>query len=635
MLETPINWDSLWELDNTICTYKIEIGDNVYTGLEDIEGDTLKFFRTLFTAEALIGNTPCFSMECCLRLGGTQIPKGAILNVWVALKNGDIVTSYIPSGTFKVYRRIEYPDGWVKLTCRDKMQMANQAYFPTAIVEGEWPKSMKTVIKETAERIGVEIDPRTNIHEGDNWMVYPPVTKTIRQVWSYIASAHGGNFCITPEDKLLLAIPKAYAEEAHELSCSEGGFESLGEAVYVDKIDLVVDSKTTISRGQSGTNNITIDCPYANDEVADFVKQRLTGVLYYPVKVSDIVINPALEIQDSYLVNGVLTTWGSLDSNCGIIPLSDGTSESLMEPDSEYGFEDTPSNQLTIEIDKAKDYTDDAIKRQTQKDIFDKLTNNGQAQGLFLSANGELFLNINYISAGIISSQDGKVFYLDLDSGILDMQVKALTIAGKSIKDVSLEGLSQEEAFNKLTDNGNIKGIIMRDGQMYVNASYIDTGSLNADLIKAGCLKSQHDNGETFTLDLEKGTFHMSGSGKFMSEDGKAYMTMDGNSFVLHAKDKEGEWAKIAKIGFSEDSAGVDYPYMLLGHAVDTAEETNLSLVKAFSNGIYIGNAIPKLNTGNFLGLPGAVGFFVDIAQQKTYNVVGDELYDAFTAVFG
>ena len=40
------------------------------------------------------------------------------------------------------------------------------------------------------------------------------------------------------------------------------------------------------------------------------------------------------------------------------------------------------------------------------------------------------------------------------------------------------EKLSQEVVFNKLTNNGAIRGIFMKDGQMYINMDYLQTGTL-------------------------------------------------------------------------------------------------------------------------------------------------------------
>ena len=58
-----------------------------------------------------------------------------------------------------------------------------------------------------------------------------------------------------------------------------------------------------------------------------------------------------------------------------------------------------------------------AVDAQTQSDIFNKLTNNGALQGLYMS-NGNLYINATYIVAGKISSVNGKV-YFDLDNNEL------------------------------------------------------------------------------------------------------------------------------------------------------------------------------------------------------------------------
>lgn len=46
----------------------------------------------------------------------------------------------------------------------------------------------------------------------------------------------------------------------------------------------------------------------------------------------------------------------------------------------------------------------------TQEGIFNKLTNNGQLQGLYMSG-GELYINATYLMTGIIKSNDGKSFW--------------------------------------------------------------------------------------------------------------------------------------------------------------------------------------------------------------------------------
>lgn len=48
--------------------------------------------------------------------------------------------------------------------------------------------------------------------------------------------------------------------------------------------------------------------------------------------------------------------------------------------------------------------------------------------------------------------------------------------------------LTQEEIFNRLTDNGEEQGLILYNGKLYLNASYISAGTVSADILKGGTL---------------------------------------------------------------------------------------------------------------------------------------------------
>ena len=63
----------------------------------------------------------------------------------------------------------------------------------------------------------------------------------------------------------------------------------------------------------------------------------------------------------------------------------------------------------------------------------------------------------------------------------------------------AVELMTQEQVFNKLTDNGNIQGLFMDNGQLYVNGEYINTRNFTAT----------NENGEkTFVID-ENGNVHI------------------------------------------------------------------------------------------------------------------------------
>lgn len=88
------------------------------------------------------------------------------------------------------------------------------------------------------------------------------------------------------------------------------------------------------------------------------------------------------------------------------------------------------------------------------------------------------------------------------------------------------KGLSQEEVFNILTNNGQSQGLYRgEDGELYINASYIKGGELIADLIKGGELRSL--NG-AMQLNLDGGVFGC-------TNGTSTVLTIDSGDMTLHS----------------------------------------------------------------------------------------------------
>lgn len=188
-----------------------------------------------------------------------------------------------------------------------------------------------------------------------------------------------------------------------------------------------------------------------------------------------------------------------------------------------------------------------------------------------------------------------------------------------SVANAAVKRQTQLDIFNKLTNNGQVQGLFMeQDGQVYINAAYIATGILTSR------------DGKSFYLDLDEGTFYS--TGKFMSEDGDSYITMDGNELVLYARNQDTEnfFPKI-RMGFTSDSTGIDYPYALFGNT----EDGQMGLIKKFTNGLWVGNSVPLDSTGSFQPIPGAAGFFINSLNGTPYTVSDGVMRDITVAVFG
>ena len=63
----------------------------------------------------------------------------------------------------------------------------------------------------------------------------------------------------------------------------------------------------------------------------------------------------------------------------------------------------------------------EAVNGLDQEEIFNRLTKNGQAQGLFRDEDGELYINASYIASGILASADGTV-QLDLANNVVTIK---------------------------------------------------------------------------------------------------------------------------------------------------------------------------------------------------------------------
>lgn len=171
--------------------------------------------------------------------------------------------------------------------------------------------------------------------------------------------------------------------------------------------------------------------------------------------------------------------------------------------------------------------------------------------------------------------------------------------------------------------NGPYETAITQDGQIV--ADFITAGSLFADIIKAGVLQSP--DGETFVLDLDNGTFSMNATGKFSSPDKNACIEINSQEIVLYVRDTQGRLLDKIRIGSMRGSDDVDYPYILMGNT----DSGDVGLMKKFQNGMWYGNSVPKDAIGNFSGMTGASGMFINTTENKAYVVAGTEMQNIYT----
>lgn len=170
--------------------YKVVIDTTEYTDA-DIRSGNIE--RPLFD-ELGIGNT-CMAMFNLLFTPKSTIPTMAKL-VPYALVND----TWEQLGVFYIDERSMNYNGVMTIVAYDSMMKANKVWTPDQSLE--FPMTMSNAVNVIAELMGIELDSRTNI-SSTYTIDYPANDYTLRDVLGFIATANGGNWTITREDKLL------------------------------------------------------------------------------------------------------------------------------------------------------------------------------------------------------------------------------------------------------------------------------------------------------------------------------------------------------------------------------------------------------------------------------------------------
>lgn len=97
------------------------------------------------------------------------------------------------------------------------------------------------------------------------------------------------------------------------------------------------------------------------------------------------------------------------------------------------------------------------------------------------------------------------------------------------------ESLNQQEIFNRLTNNGQTQGIYLSNGLVYINGSYIKSGTIDAGYITAGVLSVKSGSTVILSANLTSGTatiggFTVSGSALY---SGKTSLTSNTSGIYI------------------------------------------------------------------------------------------------------
>lgn len=334
-------WKALWAKENTVKEHAFAIGGVWYGPESEVEHN---YEASLYT-EFGIGNASCATLS--LGLYADDIPRGAEIKRYVRLKNGDQVSEWLPKGVFWANRRKE-DDGYWTIEAFDGMRKADKVWEPDQNLE--FPMTMAEAVAVIAGLMGVAIDSRTVLSDAYT-IDYPTSEQTLRQTLGWIAAAHGGNFIMSDTGELWLVPLAPYVgggltptfayDTTHNVGMGIVSFSDNGVYDEIAGFRLWLDDENHLDYvvGKIGDNLLVVeaDCPYATKTMVQDLWMSYHSFVYHPYDAGAADIDPAMELGDGIIVNGISSVISCVTDDGRGYPSLSAPGEAEMED--EYPFE--------------------------------------------------------------------------------------------------------------------------------------------------------------------------------------------------------------------------------------------------------------------------------------------------------
>ena len=234
---------------------------------------------------------------------GIVIPRNAKVQFELRITNipPGTTTDWVPFGTYYIDYR-EEEGGRLKLECYDGMMFTDEEFLSVRAILDDYPMPAPTILQHISNIIGIPLDTRNVINAAVNALY--PAHLTMREILSFIGSAHGGNFYITDDNKLRLMPVK----NAAGLEIVDSGYtkrKTQSDSRHFDKLYMVRDDNGEYF--EAGTGNVSLEVLnlFATQTITDSVFAIINAYTYNTFDIQSADINPALELGDPIDVDGI------------------------------------------------------------------------------------------------------------------------------------------------------------------------------------------------------------------------------------------------------------------------------------------------------------------------------------------
>lgn len=639
------------------CEIRLDIAGTIYTKEEIFEGR--------LSSSAIPDDKPSVGKAIASQLQfgiepKSTIPRMAEIKLELRLTDGTTASEWLHYGTYFIDTRETSVDGeYMEITAYDSMLKAEQTYKDlTAFTT--WPQTDTAIVNEICTLMGVALDSRTSLA---GYAIGYPNDYTMREMLGFIATANGGNWIITPENKLRLVPlnPTINWNVIKWVDSQQGNytvtinnsvvifdptdgtltdvgrdmteFLDLGALQPFTGVMLYYGDESAFSAGNNSGRVLEADIPWATQAMATAILSKIIGYVYHGFEAEKVNITPAFELGDIVRANGIVAPIMSFDVVFDGAFYPDISAPSDLEVDNEYHYESKTERQFKRVVKLGENYYGTTIDRENGI-LIQLFDSQGQPTGAYAKLNASTleFAKNDGTKAIYFDPTTGEYIFngkLIIRDGMLQFEGESQFVKVRYSTDKTVpvpDSWSEEwnSAWDNDTtevwaiysyDNGSTwKSPVLIQGKRGPQGNPGTPGS-DADVpawVKAYTQGAQFD---TLVTDEWVVAMNLYGSKVFAGDSNSQYLELDDDGLKLFVKqtiDGVEQFVEKIKLGASDGSTW-STPFLRLG-------------LGSYSSGTAF---IKKTESGLFLGVAGyhvtgdQIAMIESISDPTEYNFTG------------
>lgn len=283
------------------------------------------------------------------------------------------------------------------------------------------------------------------------------------------------------------------------LGANAASFERKGESQDISKITLVVDEENFYSAGDDTGYELTADCPWATQAMADALLTAMRGKTITAYAAGSALLDISAELGDGITVNGVYSEIGKMDITCDLMDTADVSSDVAGDVEQEYAT----VGSLTQTVNRVR------------KSVTELIVEAGQITAHITDVQNELESQIT-LTAESLTSQ-----ITDTKNGLESQIQQTTTSLTSTITDTKNDLESQiQQTSSSLTSQirdaeDNISSIEQKVDNITLS---VDNGedrssiSLSVDGVEVDSVTVRFTGGVVFESDLAEGNTSINGA---------------------------------------------------------------------------------------------------------------------------